>query len=77
MNKPHELSKCVSEKFDYIHISLLNFHQSLKSPNLKLGLKLKIIPFKVGLFRFFFLFSLQLSNAPWHVSPEWGDGGFQ
>ena len=61
----HSVSK-VCQKSKTLHISLLNVNQPLKNPNLKLGLKLKMSPFKVGLFLPFF----QLSNA--HISPGWG-----
>ena len=59
------------QKSRTLHISLLFVDQSLKNPNVKLGLKLKIIPLRWG---FFFLFSLQLSKlCP--MSPQ-GEGGW-
>ena len=68
------LSQCfqsVCQKSRTLYIWLLNVNQSLKNPNIWLGLKLKILPLRWG---FFFLFSFSCLMP--HLSPGWGRWGF-
>ena len=61
------------QKSRTLYISLLNVNQSLQNPDLWLGLKLKIFPLRWG---FFFLFFIQLSNAPRLLGVGGGGWGF-